>query len=66
MQQSADGRGRVLLRGGQDVGVYFHRHVDPRVAQSFTDDVDGVPACKQQRRARVPQLVELDPTQFAA
>jgi hypothetical protein len=36
------------------------------VAQSFTDDVDGVPACKQQRRARVPQLVELDPTQFAA
>jgi hypothetical protein len=36
------------------------------VAQSFTDDVDGVPACKQQRRVRVPQLVELDPTQFAA
>jgi hypothetical protein len=61
MQQRAEGRGRFDLHVRQDVRVDFHRHRDRRVAEPLADDVHRRSRLQQQRRAGVPQTVELDP-----
>lgn len=50
--------GRLRLHVRRDLAVAVERHRDAGIAESFLDDPGMHPLCQEQRRARMPQVVE--------
>lgn len=61
VEQCAHRSGGFGLHVGQHVRVDLHRRRDFLVPETFAHDVHGCPRLQQQRRARVPHPMKLDP-----
>lgn len=60
MEQRAKCRRSLLLHIRQDVGVDLERHRHLRVAEPFTDDMNGLARLEQKRGTAMTKSMELD------